>query len=72
MDESTALGSIREAARRGSEFAKLIGPVVSQAIAPITMEADIPACDLEALCQNYGEITPAMIAAYRGAFEGAA
>ena len=46
--------------------------VVAKAIPPITIEQDIPAGDLEALNDNFGEISPAMIAAYRGAFEGAA
>ena len=72
MNEATAMESIRIAARRGAAFAKLVGPVVAQAIPPITIEQDIPAGDLEALNDNFGDISPAMIAAYRGAFEGAA
>ena len=71
MDEYTAMESIRVAARRGAEFAKLVGPRVADAITPITEEADIPAIDRGALIRYYGEISPAMIAAYRGAFEGA-
>lgn len=71
MDRVTELESIRIAARRGAAFAKLVGPVVAQAIPPVTIEQGIPAGDLDALNDNFGEISPAMIAAYRGAFEGA-
>ena len=71
MDGETALESIRVAARRGAAFAKLVGPVVADAITPITTEREIPTVDRDALIKYYGEISPAMLAAYRGAFEGA-
>lgn len=35
MDRVTELESIRIAARRGAAFARLVGPVVAQAIPPI-------------------------------------
>ena len=72
MNETTAIESILVAARCGAAFARLVGPVVAQAIPPITIEQDIPAGDRCFLNDNFGEITTAMIAAYRGAFEGAA
>ena len=72
MNEATAIESIRVAARRGATFARLVGPVAARAIPPITIEQDIPAVDRKALKDSFGEISPAMIAAYRGAFEWAA
>ena len=72
MNETTAIESIRVAARRGADFAKLVGPVVAGLITPITDEMEIPAFERKALIRYYGEVTPAMVAAYWGAFEGAA
>lgn len=72
MNEATAIESIRVAARRGAAFARFLGPIVSDGIKPITSVQDIPSDDRYCLEQNFGDISPAMIAAYRGAFEGAA
>ena len=72
MNEVTAIESIRKAATLGAYYATYLGREVARHSQPIQEESDIPAGDRHHLKTVFGEISPAMVAAYRGAFEGAA
>ena len=71
MNETTAIESIRKAATLGAYYATYLGREVARHLQPIQEESDIPAGDRHHLTTLFGEISPAMVAAYRGAFEGA-
>ena len=72
MNETTAMESIRIAASLGSAFAVRIGPYWASKCEVIEKPEFLPESDRKALIFAFGDISPAMIAAYRGAFEGAA
>jgi hypothetical protein len=71
MNETTAIESIRVAASLGSAFAVRIGQYWASKCEVIEKPEYLPEADRKALIFAFGEISPAMIAAYRGAFEGA-
>ena len=74
MNEATAIESIRIAAPPWCGVCEaLLGPVGRPGDRRLSrLSRTSLQVILEALNDNFGEISPAMIAAYRGAFEGAA